>query len=131
MIGSDISLTLLLIFDLCTNYETGPSSVCRSNQSVHKRLKIIHLNFQNMEHNSVHLNSVQLFERSDVVHVVSLQPQELLYCQEHFFHPGVFTFKKAHFPQNPSLFPHMTFQSLGYVMIRAAALRVCPPSVLG
>ena len=30
----------------------------------------------------------------------------------------------------PSLFPHMTFQSLGYVMKRAAEFRVCPFSVL-
>ena len=45
MIGSDISLTLLLIFDLCTKHETGPSCICRSNQLVHKRLKTINLKF--------------------------------------------------------------------------------------
>ena len=55
MIGFDISFTVLLNFDLCTSYETGPSCICKSNQSVHKRLKIIHLNFQNMELTSVHM----------------------------------------------------------------------------
>ena len=42
MIGSDISLTFLLIFHLCSNCETGPNCTCRSTnlvQSVHKRLK--------------------------------------------------------------------------------------------
>ena len=50
-----------------------------------------------------------------------------------FYSPAFFTFsqQKAHFPQTPFLFPHMTFQSLGYVMKRAAAFRVCPPTVLG
>ena len=49
-----------------------------------------------------------------------------------FFSPAFFTFlQKAHFFQTPSLFPHMTFQNLGYVIKRAAAFRVCPPNVLG
>ena len=74
MIGFDISFTVLLNFDLCTSYETGPSCICKSNQSVHNRLKIIHLNFQNMELTSVHHNSGQLFECSDVI---SVQPHEL------------------------------------------------------
>ena len=49
-----------------------------------------------------------------------------------FFFPAFFTFplQKAHFPQTPSHFPHMTFQSLVYVMKRAAAFRVCPPGLL-
>ena len=78
MIGSDIFLTFLWIFDLCTNYERGPHCTCRWNQSVHKRLKIIHLNFQNMELTSVHHNSAQLFQRINVVHVISVQPQEVV-----------------------------------------------------
>ena len=57
MIGFDISLTVLTNFDLCTSNETGPSCICRSNQSAHKRLKTIHLNFQNMELTSEHDNS--------------------------------------------------------------------------
>ena len=46
-----------------------------------------------------------------------------------FFSPVFFTFppQKAHFLQFPSHFPHMTFQSLGFVMKRAAAFRICPP----
>ena len=76
MIGSDISLTFLLIFDLRTNYETGPSCMCKSNKSVHTGLKIIHLNFQNMELASVLHNSGQLFRRSNVVQAISVQPQE-------------------------------------------------------
>ena len=40
-----------------------------------------------------------------------------------------FSDKNAHFPQTPSLFLHMTFQSFGYVMNRATAFRVCPPPV--
>ena len=79
MIGSDIFLTFLSIFDLCTNYETGSSCICRSNQSVHKRLKIIHLNFQNMELISVQHNSGQLFQRSNVVHVIPVHVNEP-YC---------------------------------------------------
>ena len=66
MIGFDISLTAILNFDLCTSYETGPSCICRSNQSVHTRL--------DMELTSVYHNSGQLFELSDVVHVASVQP---------------------------------------------------------
>ena len=61
MIGFNISLTVLLNFDYApamkqdqTAYADQSSS---SNQSVHKacdkRLKIIHLNYQNMELNSV------------------------------------------------------------------------------
>ena len=46
--------------------------ICRSNQSVHKRLKIIQLNFQDMELTSVHFCSGQLFLRSNVVHVISV-----------------------------------------------------------
>ena len=37
----------------------------------------------------------------------------------------------ADFHQTPSLFPHMTFQNVGYILKCAAAFRVCPPSVLG
>ena len=78
MIGFDISLTIISInLDLCTGYETGPSCTCRSNQLVHKRLKIIDLNFQNMELTSVHYNSGQLFQRSDVLHVIFVQPHEV------------------------------------------------------
>ena len=78
MTGFDISLTALLIsIYMCTSDETGPSYICRSNQSVHKRLKIIHLNFQNMEHTFVHYNSGQLFQSSIVVHVISVQPHEV------------------------------------------------------
>ena len=44
---------------------------------------------------------------------------------------ALFTFpsQKAHFLQTPSFFLHVTvtFQSLEYVMKRAAAFRVCPP----
>ena len=49
------------------------------------------------------------------------------------YFPRVFHFfdtKSAFCPDHPS-FPHMTFQSLGYVMKRATAFRACPPSVLG
>ena len=49
------------------------------------------------------------------------------------YFPRVFHFfdtKGAFCPDHPS-FPHMTFQSLGYVMKRATAFRACPPSVLG
>ena len=68
------SLTFLLIFDLCNN-GTGSSCVRRS---VHKRLKIIHLNFQKMElSTSVHYNSGPLFQRSNVVHVRSVQLQKV------------------------------------------------------
>ena len=54
-------------------------------------------------------------------------------AKEYIFFPQSFSLfpQKAHFPQTPSLFAHMTFQSLGYVMKRAAAFRVRPPSVLG
>ena len=50
--------------------------------------------------------------------------------------PASFTFPKfplqmVHFPQTPSLFPHVTFQSQGYFIRRDKAFRVCPPSVLG
>ena len=38
---------------------------------------IIHLKFQNMELTSVHQDSGQLFERCDVVHVISVQPHEV------------------------------------------------------
>lgn len=34
---------------------------------------------------------------------------------------------KSAFPQTPSLSPHLTVQSLGYVMKCAAACRVFPP----
>ena len=78
-IGSDIALTFLLIFYVCTNYETGPSCICRiiPDQTNHKRLKIIHLNFQvqNMELTSVQHNSGQLFQRSNSVHAISVQPR--------------------------------------------------------
>ena len=38
---------------------------------------------------------------------------------EYFFPPAFFTScTKAHFPQIPSLFPHLTFQGLGYVTRR-------------
>ena len=57
MIGPDISLTHLLNFYLCTRYEKGLSYIYKSNQSIHKTLKTIHLNFQNMELTSVHHNS--------------------------------------------------------------------------
>ena len=76
MIGFDISLTNLFNFDLCTSDEPGPRCICRSNQSVQKRLKIIHLNFQNMEVTSVHHNSRQLFQCSNVVHIISVLPHE-------------------------------------------------------
>ena len=90
MIGSDISLTFLLIFYLCSNYETGPSCICRSNQSVHQRLKI-HLNFQNLELTSVHYNSGQWFQHSNVVHCISGQPQEV-----HCFIASADNLKKKH-----------------------------------
>ena len=77
MIGSDISLTFLLIFNLGSNYETGSSCICRSNQAVHERLKIIHLNFYNMELTFVYHNSGRLFHHSNFVHVISVQPQEV------------------------------------------------------
>ena len=50
-----------------------------------------------------------------------------------FFPPSVFYFfpTKANFSQTPLFFPHIAFQSLGYVMKLAAACRVCSPSVLG
>lgn len=35
----------------------------------------------------------------------------------------------ARFPRTPYLFPNMPFQSLGYVVKSAVAVRVCPPSV--
>ena len=43
-----------------------------------------------------------------------------------WFFPAIFTFspRKAHFPQTPSRFPYLKFQSLGYVMKSAAAFRV-------
>ena len=54
-------------------------------------------------------------------------------CQDYIFAPAFFTFprQKVHFPQTPSLFPHMTFQSLGYILKRPALFRVCQPNVLG
>ena len=76
MVGFDISLTFLLNFDLIQSDETRQSCICRLNQSVQKRLKIIHLNFQNMELTAVH-NSGQLFERSNVVQVIFVLPQEV------------------------------------------------------
>ena len=56
-----------------------------------------------------------------------------VWADENVFSPAFLTIsrQKVQFPQTPSVFPHMTFQSLGYVMERAAAFRVCPPSVLG
>ena len=49
--------------------------------------------------------------------------------KEKIFFPRRFSLfrQKAHFPQTPSFFPHMTFQSLGYIMKRAAAFRACSP----
>ena len=50
-----------------------------------------------------------------------------------FCPPAFLTFsqQKAHFSQTPSLCPPHDIPSFGSVMTRAAALRVCPPSVLG
>ena len=52
-----------------------------------------------------------------------------IHMQEYLFFPSFFTFslQKAHFLQTPSLFSHMIFQSLVYVMKRALSFRVCPP----
>ena len=52
-----------------------------------------------------------------------------IYFFHNRFHFSKFSPRKLHFRQDPFLFPHMTFQSLGYVMKRAAAFRVCPPRV--
>ena len=59
--------------------------------------------------------------------------EDVTVLQEYFFTSGFFTYshkRKARFPQAPFFFPRITFQSLGCVMKRAAAFRVCPHSVM-
>ena len=50
--------------------------------------------------------------------------------EENIFSPSAFHFftAKGALSPDPFLFPHMTFQSLGYVMKRAAAFRVYLPT---
>ena len=43
---------------------------------VYQRRKTIHLNFQEIQLTSVHHHSGHLFECSDMLHVISLPPQE-------------------------------------------------------